>query len=89
MKIDSHKLALAGGITSAIFFTGCSIIMQFWPARAIEMSAALFHLSSFGPLIQYFDLSPQIFVSGLIQSFVYSYIYFYILGYVFDRVQKR
>ena len=89
MKVDPHKLGLAGGLTSAIFFTGCSVLMQFWPAKIIEMSAALFHLSSFGPLIEYFNLSPQIFVSGLIQSAVYSYIYFYVLGYILNRVHKR
>jgi hypothetical protein len=88
MKIDAHKFGLVGGVASSILYIGCSILMQFWPAKTIEMSAALFHLSSYGPLIPYFDLSPQIFVSGLVQSFVYSYIYFYILGYLFHRIHK-
>lgn len=89
MKVDPHKLGVSGGIASALFFTGCSILMQLWPAKIIEMSAALFHMSSFGPLLPYFTLNPQVFVSGLIQSFVYSYIYFYILGYALVRVHKR
>ena len=88
MKLDSHKLGLAGAIASAIFFIGCSALMQFWPEKTIEMSAAMHHLSSFGPLMQYVDISPQTFVSGLVQKAVYSYIYFYIFGYAFNRVQK-
>lgn len=89
MKVDAHKLGLVGGITSAIVHTGCSVLMQFWPEKTISMGAALFHLSSFGPLIPYFELSPQIFVSGLVQSFIYSYVYFYVLGYIFSRVYKH
>ena len=89
MKLNLHKLALSGGIASAIFYTGCSIIMQFWPEKTMEMSAAFFHLSSFGPLTVYFDNSPQVFVSGLVQSAVYSYLYFYLVGYIFNRVHKH
>ncbi len=89
MKVDAHKLGLVGGITAAIFFTAKSILLQFWPEKTIEMSAAFFHLSSFGPLTPYFDLSPQTFVSGLVQSFVCSYLFFYVLGYIFSRVYKH
>ena len=89
MKVDAHKLAIVGGITGAILYTIKSVLLQFWPQKTIEMSAAVFHLSSFGPLTPYFDLSPQIFVSGLVQSFVCSYIYFYVLGYIFSRVYKH
>ncbi len=89
MKVDAHKLGLVGGVTSAILYTGKSVLLQFWPEKTIDMCAALFHLSSFGPLIPYFNLTPQIFVSGLVQSFVYSYLYFYVLGYIFGRVYKH
>lgn len=89
MKVDAHKLGLVGGITGAIFYTGRSVLMQFWPMKTVEMAAAVFHLSSFGPLIPYFDVSPQIFVSGLVQSFVCSYLYFYLFGYIFSRVYKH
>jgi hypothetical protein len=88
MKFDAHKLGLAGALASAVFYVVGTALMQFWPERTIEMSAALFHLSSFGPLLPYVNLSPQVFVSGLVQTTVYSYIYFYIFGYAFNRVQK-
>ena len=89
MKVDAHKLGLAGCITNAVFFTGCSVLMQFWPERTLQISAAVFHMSSFGPLLPYFDLSSQVFISGLIQSAVYAYIYFYILGYAITRIHRH
>ncbi len=88
MKVDGHKLGLAGAVTSAIIFTACSIIMHFWPA-SVDISAAVFHLSSFGPLTAFFDLNAQIFVSGLIQSSLYTYIYLYVFVYVFNYMGRK
>ena len=84
MKLDGHKLGLAGAAASSIFFTGCSIFMHFWPEKMIEMSAHLFHLNSFGPLTAEFALNAQLFVSGLVQYAVYSYIYLYLFAYVYN-----
>lgn len=89
MKVNPHKLGLAGAIASAVFSTGCAILMQLFPEKTIEMSASLFHLSSFGPLTPFFEINPSIYVSGLVQSAVYAYIYFYILGYALNRVQSK
>ncbi len=88
MKLDPHKLGLTGAATSAIMFTGCSIYMHFWPQQMIGMMAALFHLSSFGPLTPLFELNAQLFVSGLLQYAVYSYIFFYLFGYMYDCINK-
>lgn len=89
MKLDAHKLGLAAGATSAIIFTACSILMHLWPYQMINMSAAMFHLSSFGPLNDFFALNAQIFVSGLIQSAVYSYISVYVFAYVYNNINKK
>ncbi len=89
MKIDPHKIGLAGAVASAILFTACSIFFSLWPAKMLEMTAALFHLNSFGPLSEYFELTAANYVSGLIQCAVYTYIYFYIFGYAYNRIQKR
>jgi hypothetical protein len=89
MKLDAHRLGLAAAATSAIIFTACSILMHLWPQQMINMSAALFHLSSFGPLNDFFALNAQIFVSGLVQSAVYSYIYLYVFAYMFNNMNKK
>lgn len=86
MKLDGHKLGLAGAAASAIFFTGCSILMHFFPDKMIEMSAAMWHLKSFGPLATEFCMSAQVFVSGLVQVAIYSYIYLYIFAYVYNNM---
>jgi len=89
VKLDAHKLGLTGAATSAILFTACSILMHLWPQQTLNMSAALFHLSSFGPLMDFFALNAQIFISGLVQSAVYSYIYLYVFAYVFNNLNKK
>jgi hypothetical protein len=89
MKLDGHKLGLAAAATSAIIFTACSIIMHLWPMQSIEMSAALFHLSSFGPLTEFFELNAQIFVSGLVQTAVYSYIYVQLFVVMYHHITKK
>ncbi len=89
MKLNGHKLGLVGAATSAIIFTACSIFMHLWPAQAINMSAALFHLSSFGPLTEFFELNAQLFVSGLVQTAVYSYIYIYLFVCIYDHMNKK
>ena len=88
MKFEEHKLALAAGITSAIIFTACSIIMYLWP-QSLNMSAAMFHLTSFGPLNAFFDLNAQIFVSGLVQTSVYTYICIYLFAYIYNQMNKK
>ncbi len=85
MKLDGHKLGLAGAAASTIFFTGCSILMHFWP-QSVQMSAAMFHLNSFGPLTAEFALNAQLFVSGLVQYAIYSYIYFYLFAYAYNNI---
>ncbi len=89
MKLDPHKLGLSGAAASAVFWTACSIIMAMWPAKSIELTADLFHLSSLGPLVEFFGVNAANYVSGLIQYAVYSYIYFYLFAYAFDRMNKK
>lgn len=89
MKLDSHKLGLTGAATSALMYTVCSVWMYFWPANMISMSAAVLHLSSFGPLAPFFDINAPIFVSGVVQTAVYSYTYIYLFAYVFNYLGKK
>ncbi len=89
MKLDGHRLGLAGAAASSIFFTGCSILMHFWPESMIDMSAAMFHLNNFGPLTQEFGLNAQIFVSGLAQWAVSSYIYLYLFAYAYNHISTQ
>ena len=89
MKFDPHKWGLAGAAASAIFWTGCSIIMAMWPVKSIELTADMFHLSSFGPLVELFGVTAANYVSGLIQYAVYSYIYVYLLIYAYNRMNKK
>jgi hypothetical protein len=89
MKIDAHKLGVTGAATSAIFYTVCSIWMYFSPDGMVNLSAALFHLQSFGPLTPFFDINAQIFVSGVVQTAVYSYIYAYLFAYVYNYISKK
>ena len=89
MKFDPHKWGLAGAAASAIFWTGCSIICAMWPAKALDLTADMFHLSSFGPLVEFFGVNAANYVSGLIQYAVYSYIYVYLFVYAYNRMNKK
>ncbi len=89
MKIDAHKLGVTGAATSAILYTVCSIWMYFSPDSMLNMSAALFHLTSFGPLAPFFEINAQVFVSGMVQTAVYSYIYAYLFAYVYNYMGKK
>jgi len=89
MKLDSHKLGITGAATSVIVYTVCSLWMYFSPNSMIDMSAALLHLNSFGPLAPFFDINAQIFVSGVVQTAVYSYIYVYLFAYVYNYLGKK
>ncbi len=89
MKLDSHKLGLAGATASAIFWTACSIIMAMWPAKSIELTADMFHLSSFGTLTDFFGVNAANYVSGLIQHAVYTYLYVYLFAYAYNRMNKK
>ncbi len=89
MKFDPHKLGLAGAIASAIFWTACSIIMAMWPMKSMELTADMLHLSSLGPLVDYFGVNAANYVSGLIQYAVYSYLYAYLFAYAYNRIDKK
>lgn len=89
MKLDGHKLGLTAAATSAILFTACSIIMHLWPQQSLDLSAALFHLSSFGPLMNFFEMSARVYVSGVIQTALYSYIYVQLFVFVYNYLGKK
>lgn len=86
MKLESHKLGLAGAAASAIFWTGCTIICAMFPAKSLELAADLVHLSSFGPLTEFFGVTATNYVSGLIQYAVYTYLYVYVFAYAYNRI---
>ncbi len=89
MKFDPHKFGLAGAAASAIFWTGCSIIMAMWPAKSMDLTADMLHLSSLGPLVEFFGVNAANYVSGLIQYAVYTYLYVYLFVYAYDRMNKK
>ena len=89
MKFDPHKFGLAGAAASAIFWTGCSIIMAMWPAKSMDLTADMLHLSSLGPLVEFFGVNAANYVSGLIQYAVYTYLHVYLFVYAYDRMNKK
>lgn len=89
MKFDPHKFGLAGAAASAIFWTVCSILCVMWPAKALDLTADMLHLSSLGPLVEFFGVNAANYVSGLIQYTVYTYIYVYLFVYAYNRMNKK
>jgi len=89
MKFDPHKFGVAGAVASAIFWTGCTIICAMFPGKALELTADMVHLSSFGPLTEFFGVNAANYVSGLIQYAVYSYLYVYLFVYAYNRMNKK
>ena len=84
MKIHAHKFGIAAAVSMGFWYVICALAFFLWHDQALQFTAAIFHMTSLGPLVPYFQVTVANASSGLIQSMLYTYLFTAVMGAVYN-----
>lgn len=87
MNLNVMKLSLAAGITVAIAYTLCALVVALAPATATQLMGWLTHLVDINQSGQ-LQVTFGSYLLGLIQSLVYSAFFTAVLASIYNKLLK-
>ncbi|MDP3888942.1 MAG: DUF5676 family membrane protein [bacterium] len=88
MKLNTHAFAFASSITASLWFLICAALMFMWPDRMLQLTAPLFHMSSFVLFQPFIQITLMNVISGAIQWFIYTYLIAFTFAFSYNRMVK-
>lgn len=86
-QINAKKFSLASGITGAIIYISCFLLMSILgKSTLIKLANTLFHGMDFSNILR-MDIPIIETVIGIILSFIFWGITGYILGFVYNKIK--
>jgi len=84
MKLKINCVALAGALTTSIWYSMIALLMKIWPNETLQFISAAHMIPRLENLIPYLKITPAAIFTSISIHFVSAYLFFFLIALLYN-----